>query len=339
MSSYAVAVVSFNSAEDLPGWFESVAALQPAPAEVVVVDNASRDGSAELAGSLAERWLPGAQVLTLEENLGFAGGANRAFAATRAPFLLLLNPDARPQEDFAAALLARLEAASEAGAATGRLIRPPIEGEAPRLDACGMRLTWTWRHLDLGSGEPDLGQFSQPAQVFGATGAAVMLRREAAADVAVGGEVFDTLFHSFREDAELCFRLWERGWAVLYEPRAIAQHRRFNLPSRRRQMPPEVNFHSLKNRYLLRLYHQSGWNFWLTAPATLLRDLGALLYVLLRERSSLAAYRWLWQRRREILARRREIRARRSAGTWSVDQWFFRRERPLARREARREGV
>jgi len=76
-----------------------------------------------------------------------------------------------------------------------------------------------------------------------------------------------------------------------------------------------------------------------TGNYTVLRDLGALLYVLLRERSSLAAYRWLWQRRREILARRREIRARRSAGTWSVDQWFFRRERPLARREARREGV
>ena len=94
-------------------------------------------------------------------------------------------------------------------------------------------------------------------------------------------------------------------------------------------MPPNVNMHSLKNRYLLRLYHQGGANLLLTGVPTLLRDLAALAYVLVLERSSLQAYRWLWQHRREILHRRREIRARRTVEDSAINRWFFRGSLPL----------
>jgi GT2 family glycosyltransferase len=182
-----------------------------------------------------------------------------------------------------------------------------------------MRLVPAWRHFDRGSGEIDRGQYGRAERVFGATGAASLFSRAALLDAAVDGEIFDPRFHSFREDAELCFRLRERGWEILYEPAAVAIHRRFNLPSRRRAMPPHVNYHSLKNRYLLRLYHQTAGNFWRTLPATVARDLAALGYVLLREWSSLAAYRWLWRHRREIGRRRQQIAERRRI---SVDRWF-----------------
>jgi len=165
--------------------------------------------------------------------------------------------------------------------------------------------------------------------VFGATGAASLFARRALDDAAVGGEVFDPRFHSFREDAELAFRLRERGWEVLYEPEARCEHRRVNLPERRSRMPPAVNYHSLKNRYLLRLYHQSWPNLLWTLPFAFSRDLLALGHVLLRERSSLAAYRWLWRNRRELLARRRAIRARRTVPWWTIDRWFLSRGRPL----------
>src|SRR5690606_37685240 len=130
--------------------------------------------------------------------------------------------------------------------------------------------------------------------------------------------------HSFREDAELCFRLRERGWEVLYAPAAVCEHRRHNLPSRRRAMPAFVNYHSLKNRYLLRLYHQTWANLVWTLPCALWRDLQALVWVLLAERSSLPAYGWLWRHRRELLARRRAIQGRRTAGWWEVERWFLR---------------
>jgi GT2 family glycosyltransferase len=325
----AVLVVTHHDAGDLPGCFAAIAALDPPAAELVVVDCASADGSVAAA---REHWPAGmaGEVVPLAENRGFAGGMNVALARSTAPWALTLNADARPEPGFLAALLAASAPTGlRVGAVTGRLVRPPAAGGSRRLDACGMRLSPAWRHLDRGSGEPDRGQLDRLERVFGGTGAATLFRREALADVAVDGEVFDERFHSFREDAELAFRLRERRWEVLYAPAARCEHRRHNLPSRRREMSAFVNRHSLKNRYLLRLYHQTVGNLLWTLPFAAVRDLQALVWVLLAERSSLPAYGWLWRHRRELLARRRAIQGRRTAGWWEVERWFLRRSVPL----------
>lgn len=322
----AICIVIHDDAGDLPGCLESIAALRHRPLEIVVVDCDSRDGGLETARSHAPAGIP-FQAVALGANLGFAGGMNAAFSRTQAPWVLTLNADARPTPDYVTRLLERAD--PRTGAVTGRLVRPPV-GDQPdgkqRLDACGMYLTPNWRHLDRGSGEVDRGQLANPEKVFGATGAASLFRREALDDVAVEGEIFDSRFHSFREDAELCFRLRERGWEVIYEPAAVAEHRRFNLPERRSAMPAFVNLHSLKNRYLLRIYHQTGRNFVRTFFPTLIRDLAALGYVLLRERSSLAAYGWLWRHRAELFQRRRTIQGRK---TREIDRWFWIQGEPL----------
>ncbi len=199
----AVAIVSHDSAADLPACLAAVDQLDPTPEEVVVIDCASTDSSAAVAraarpGGVATR------VVELTENLGFAGGTNRAIALTRSAWILTLNPDAEPAPDYLGRLLARVADRPDdrVGALTGRLVRP---GSPRRLDACGMRLTRTWRHLDRGSGELDRGQYGQVERVFGATGAASLWRRSALLDVAIEGEVFDERFHSYREDAELLF--------------------------------------------------------------------------------------------------------------------------------------
>ncbi len=328
----SVCIVTHNSAADLPGCLESLAAVEHRPLEIVVVDCASRDASVEVARAHAPRSIP-CQVVTLGENRGFAGGMNAALAHTSAPFALTLNADAQPAPDFITRLLERAaQPGLRVGAVTGRLVRPSREGEPRRLDACGMRLTRAWRHFDRGSGETDRGQYGQPEKVFGATGAATLFRREALDDTAIGGsdgEIFDPRFHSFREDAELCFRLRERGWEVLYEPAAVAEHRRFNLPERRSTMPALVNYHSLKNRYLLRIYHQTRGNFFRTLVPTLARDLAALGWVLAREHSSLPAYGWLWRHRRELRDRRRAIQGRRTVPARDVDRWFHIDGEPL----------
>lgn len=329
--SVDVCIVSHDSAADLPACLAAVAALDHRPLAAVVVDCASGDGSPAVAEAQREALAAagvGLIVERLADNAGFAAGMNRALALSAgasAGWALSLNPDARPAPDYVSRLLARAAAHPElrVGAVTGRLVREaPAGGGARVLDACGMRLTRSWRHLDRGSGEPDDGRFGAPERVFGATGAASLFSRAALEDVALGGAAFDPRFHSFREDAELAFRLRERGWEVLYEPGARAVHRRWSLPERRRTLPAEVNRHSLKNRYLLRLDHQSAANFWRTLPWALGRDLAALAWVLAAERSSLAAYRWLWRHRREILAHRRAVQARRTVPAREVDRWF-----------------
>ncbi|MEM9290320.1 MAG: glycosyltransferase [Acidobacteriota bacterium] len=325
----ALCLVTHGSGAEIEGWMEAVGELTYRPLELVIVDCAGGDDALDQARQLAPFVLPGvdAKLLPLEENLGWGGGMNAAIAATRAPWVLALNPDARPEPDFIERLLERAHQHPQASIAalTGRLLRPPEgAGDPRRLDACGMRLTPTWRHLDRGSSEPDEGQFNTPQRVFGATGAAALYNREALLDVAVDGDVFDPLFHMYREDAEICFRFQSRGWTVLYEPSARCTHGRVNLPELRQAMAPEINYHSLKNRYLIRAYHQSPGNWIKTLIPALFRDLAALVYVLLRERTSLPAYSWLWSQRDEILRRRRWIRRHRKAPDRELDRWFFR---------------
>ena len=334
----SVLIVTYNSADDLPACLAAVAQQTYRPLDLVVVDCDSRDDSVEQAKHLPLSDLP-RTVQALGRNLGFSGGMNAALASTSAEYVLALNADACPKPDFVERLVERAQAYPSAAAITGRLVRPRHHSSEALLDACGMVLTTNWRHLDRGSGEPDRGQFSSPERVFGATGAATLYRRSALDDVALSvdpedredkpTEIFDTLFHSYREDAELCFRFQERGWDVVYEPRAVAEHRRRVVPEGRAALPAVINFHSLKNRYLLRAYHQTWGNALRTAVPTLWRDLLAIGWVLLRERSSLPAYGWLWRRRRQILRRRREIQSRRTEPSHRLDAWFATSALPL----------
>jgi GT2 family glycosyltransferase len=321
-------VVSHNAVADLTEWWDALLAQDLPGIEIVAVDCASADGSAERLAAL--RGLP-IEIVALEENIGFSAGMNLAIERSAAPWILSLNADTRPAPDFIRRLLGRAEMRSpyRIAAVTGRLARFPPSARGEILDACGMRLALAWRHLDRGSGEADRGQFPFCERVFGGTGAATVFRRAALEDVAINGEIFDVAFHSFREDAELCFRLRERGWEVLYEPAARCEHRRASLPERRDAMPAAVNYHSLKNRYLLRAYHATWATLPLTVVAALLRDCLALGHAILRERSSLPAYTWLWRNRRRIRARRRQIQARRTASAWSVARWFLDEARPL----------
>lgn len=318
----AVAIVSWSSAPELEANLGAVLELDPAPSEILVVDNHSADTSVSVARSMLGT---AGRVLEVDHNSGWAGGMNRAIAATTAPWILALNPDARPDRDYLARLLELASVPSwRVGAITGRLVRP---GSPPRLDACGMRLTRSFRHLDRGSGELDRGQYAVPERVFGATGAASLFSRAALDDVAIdSGEWIDEVFHSYREDAELAFRLRERGWEVLYASEARCEHRRAVTPSGRRKVDPAINRASLRNRYLLRLAHQSRSNLWRTLPQTLSRDLLALLWVLLAEPSSRGAYSELWQRRRELWRRAQRIRSRRLV---SIDEWFGIEGQPL----------
>jgi GT2 family glycosyltransferase len=327
--SVAVVIVTHQAAEDVTDCLASVAALRPPPREIVVVDCASADATVERTRRAAARFFDttGLRLVPLAENRGYAGGLNVGIAACDAPWVLSLNADAQPDPGFVASLLAGATSSARIAAVTGRLVRPP--SEPPRLDACGMRLVPSWRHLDRGSGEIDRGQFAHAAAVFGATGAASLFRRRALEDVAIDGQIFDEDFHSFREDAELCFRLQERGWQVLYEPRARCVHRRSNTPGRRRSMPASVNRRSLRNRYLLRAYHQTPRNLLVTLLPATLRELGIVLWVLVRERTSVGAYAWLWRNRRRIWRRRRLIQSRRTVPAAALDAWFFRDERPL----------
>jgi GT2 family glycosyltransferase len=325
---YAVIVVSHDHAGTLPACLAAVAALAPPPAEVVVVDNASTDGSAEIAAARSDVEI---RLIREDANTGFAAAVNRGLAATTSPWVLLLNPDCAPKSDFVAQMLVAAERAAtahEIGSITGRLIRSADAALHPgnTLDAAGMVMTASGRHFDRGAGEPDDGRYSKPAWVFGGTGAATLYRRSALDDVAFpDGQILAESFFAYREDAELAWRLQWRGWRCLYAPDAIAVHGRGFQPEGGRRGHETINRLSVRNRFLLRI-HCADWGWHLRCfPWWKIRDLMVIGGCLTIERSSLPGLADVWRGRTDALNRRRWIMSRRRVPSRQISRWFRKR--------------
>ncbi|HET7712862.1 MAG TPA: glycosyltransferase family 2 protein [Thermoanaerobaculia bacterium] len=321
MSSAAVPTVSailvtWDSAGYLPRCAEGLRSQTHARMEIVVVDNGSSDGSAELTARL----MPDARLIRNDANRGFAAAVNQGIAATAGDYVLLCNPDAFLAPDYVSRLVDALISAGErCGAATGKLLRATGEGIEPTaaIDSAGIRMTRSGRHLDITSDDGE-----SVREVFGVSGAAALYRRSMLNDAAIDGEVFDEDFFSYREDADLAWRARLLGWSALYVPQAVGYHVRRVTPERRGELPPEINMHSVKNRFLLRIKNEGAYLAFRNAPFEIGRDLLVLGSVVTRERTSLPALAWLWDHRRRLLAKRRAVQRRRRIGDRELARWF-----------------
>jgi GT2 family glycosyltransferase len=301
----SIVLVTHDSAADLPASLPSASAQRGVSTETIVVDGASRDGSIEIARRLA----PDVRVIALPGNVGFSAAMNAGIEASKGRYVLALNPDCRLAPDFAARLAARLDERPDVGSASGRIYRAegPALAATTRLDSTGIVFRASGRHFDRGSEREGAGRYLIEEEIAGTTGAAGFYRREALESVKISTGYFDADFFLYREDADLALRLARLGWRCLYVPDAVAWHRRTNLPSRRRDMSPLANYHSVKNRFLLRINNQTAGGFFATLVPTLARDVVVLGACLTVERSSLPAFGWLWRNRRRLWAKRREI--------------------------------
>ena len=215
-------VVSYNTRDELLQCLGSLEA--PAvPLEVIVVDNASRDGSAD---AVAQRF-PAATLVRNDDNVGFARACNEALRLSRAPYVLLLNSDAEVKPGAVAAMRRLLESRPRVGAVGPRTVAPDGAVEV----SFGPHLTplreWRQRRLVRGvrARRPEALRRAaalsaaehEPAWV---SGACVLLRRRAIEQV--GG--FDEGFFLYEEDVDLCRRLRQAGWTILFTPAAEVVH-------------------------------------------------------------------------------------------------------------------
>lgn len=206
-------VVTWNGAHLLPDCLDSLAAQSVRRSmEVVVVDNASTDGTAAL---LAERY-PDVRVVSAPANLGFAGGAELGMRDATG-HVALLNNDATFAPDAVEQLLTAF-AEPRVGAATAKIL---LAGTTPTLvNSTGNVLTRQGSGTDRDWQVP-LGDESRDPDVFGFCGGAALLRREMLDDV--GG--FDPTLFLYYEDTDLSWRMRAAGWTVRYVPGAVAEHR------------------------------------------------------------------------------------------------------------------
>ena len=251
-----VVIVNYNGGEFLADCLLSVCRqnVTGARPDIVVVDNASTDGSAEMVDQF-----PGVTLIRSATNLGFGGAVNLGMAHTTGDLVVLLNPDARADPDFLERITApfrqhdggdgaghsgdgaRLAAVTARILLDGRFVPAPDDPDA-YVSADGQRwarlpatasadagvslLNSTGSQLSRSGNGRDRSWLSpadtvEPAEVFGFCGGACALRRSAV--TAVGG--FDERLFLYYEDTDLSWRLRRHGWAVRYAADAVVHHR------------------------------------------------------------------------------------------------------------------
>jgi GT2 family glycosyltransferase len=324
----SVLIVTWNSAAFLDECFASLDAQDYRDCEVVVIDNASTDATRELLRPREARW----RVIYNDRNVGFAAGQNQAVRTANGEWLLCLNPDVMLSPDFVRLMVAAGAAHPEAGAICGKLLRwnPGSQPHQTRsIDSTGIYFTRNMRHLDRGAEEIDSGQYDRTQYVFGATGAAAMFRRSFVEAVSVDGEFFDEDFFSYREDADLAWRSQVMGWKCLYTPKAVAWHVRRVTPERREQLPLVINWHSVKNRFLMRGKNASAWLCWRLFWPVAWRDLMTLGYALVRDRRLLSAIAYPWRVLASVRRKRAFIQKHRKVSDRELIWWFHNTPRAI----------
>jgi GT2 family glycosyltransferase len=219
----AVVIVSYEGRDALLACLESLRRHAPTPTEIVVVDNASTDGSVDAVRAAH----PGARVIANADNLGFARACNQGWRASRAPYVLFLNPDAEVTPNAVEALARLLEDRHDVGAAGPRTrgADGTIQvSTGPDLTPLAERRQ---RRLVLGVARREPEALAEAERVHGrqhepdwVSGSCLAVRR--AALETVSG--FDEGFFLYEEDADLCRRLRQAGWRILFTPAAEVHH-------------------------------------------------------------------------------------------------------------------
>ena len=212
----SVVVVNYRGAQDT---ITCLRALRdeldypPALLQLVCVDNASGDGSAERIAAA----VPQAMHVRSQSNTGFAGGCNLGVRHATGSVVAFLNSDARPHRDWVRAAVATLGSDPAIAAVASKV----LDWDGERIDYVDGGLTWYGMGYKPHTGALDDGSHEAARDVLFGTGSALLVRREAFD--AVGG--FDERFFMFYEDVDLGWRLNLRGHRVRYEPASIAYHR------------------------------------------------------------------------------------------------------------------
>jgi GT2 family glycosyltransferase len=219
----AAAVVSYNTQAHLARCLASLAG-QPV-SEIVVVDNASTDGSAAFVANAH----PHVRLIANEVNAGYGAAANQALRAASAPYVLLLNADTEITPGSVDILARHLDDRPRAAIAAPRLVD---QSGAPQVSVFPFPGTSGWllenapvaalvRRLPAARARSvSFRETSEPRPVPWALGAALLMRRDAV--LAVGG--FDESYFMYYEEVDLCRRLAQAGYETLYVPAAAIVH-------------------------------------------------------------------------------------------------------------------
>jgi GT2 family glycosyltransferase len=305
----SVVVVNYNGGDDLERCLSSLGGQDPDPsAEVLVVDNASTDGSRDLAERVAAEF-DSMRVLASPVNRGYPGAVNFALEEARGAYVAVLNMDITVEPGWLGPLVGFLEANPGTGAVCPLML---VDADPSRINAAGQDIHVTGLGFNRWLGEPRERAGSEPILVSGLQGGAFMIRR-AILD-RFGG--WDERGFLYAEDVQLSMLLQLIGADIHCLPTSIVRHD-YHLT-----MHPEKLFLLERNRGWTVLTDLRTPTRLVLFPLFALTELLMWGYCLLRGPAFLKAkartYRWLRSHRAELRARRGFVEQLRERSDWQV---------------------
>ncbi|MGE5397600.1 MAG: glycosyltransferase family 2 protein [Chitinophagales bacterium] len=207
----SIIIVTFNSANVIKECLEALERQTFKDCETIVVDNQSTDNTIDIVKKFA-----GVKLVGLNENRGFTGGNIEGLKYCHGEYIVLLNPDTEAVSEWLQKFVEAMDFHPEAGICASKLV---VHG-TDLIDSAGDGCTTTGRGFKRGEGE-SAERYNEEEYVFGACGAAMLIRKELIQDI---GFLDDDFFLIF-EDVDFCLRSQLAGWKCLFVPEALVYHK------------------------------------------------------------------------------------------------------------------
>jgi len=273
----SVIVLNYNGKHFLDDCFSTLFVTDYENFEVILVDNGSTDGSVEHVKRNFKE--PRLKVIALDRNYGFAQGNNKGIEKALGDYVVLLNNDVRVDKNWLKEVVRVMKSDPNIGAAQPKLLLD----DGVHIDAAGSFIDYLGRVSQRGAFEEDREQYSKVDEVFYAKGAAAVFKRKVLREVGL----LDPDYFIYYEETDLCWRIWLRGYKIVYVPSSVVYHKGGATMGTRRS--PEAIFSDRKNHITTLIKNYSLRNLVRYLPPILTRMLLFSVKLALKGRRDLAA--------------------------------------------------
>ncbi|AKB16442.1 glycosyltransferase family 2 protein [Methanosarcina thermophila] len=292
VKSASIVILSYNSREDLEECIPSLMSQTYQDFEIIVVDNASTDGSEEFIRTN----YPMIKVVQTGKNLGYPAGNNAGFEVAEGEYIVVVNPDTVADPKWLAELVKPLENDPTIAATTSKVL---IYYQKDKINTCANTAHYTGLTFCRG-----LNKFASELNNYQPVGAVSGCSFAIRSDMLKNINGFDSDFFLYQEDADLSWRIRFAGGKIMYVPESIIYHK-FKL-----SISPQKEFYLERNRYLILLKNFSLKTLLLLLPVLIVTEIVTMGHAVLNGpkyvKSKLLAYFWILQNIKIILTKRHE---------------------------------
>ncbi len=267
MKAISVIVVNYNGKHLLKGCLESLYNQSFKNLDIILVDNASKDGSIEYVSTA----FPDVKIVSLPANIGFAGANNEGFKQAKGHYIMLINNDAEVDKNCIERLHDAMEAHPDVGIGATKMI---VYGKNI-IDSAGDGFTTNLKGFKRGEGMSSSHCYNREELVFGACAGAAIYRRTMLEEIGF----LDEDFFLIQEDADLNFRAQLAGWKAIYVPSAIVHHK---VRTSIGHMSDTAIYYALRNSELVRIKNVPFSLFLRCLPEFIIGEIADFIYFVLR---------------------------------------------------------